>query len=65
MATGSLLVVATDVVQAANDKEQIAPTLAALAALPEALGKPETLLADSGYFSNANVRPAPRPGSRR
>ena len=26
-----------------------------LAALPEALGKPETLLADSGYFSEANV----------
>ena len=55
VATGSLLVVATDVVQAANDKEQIAPTLAALAALPEALGKPEAMLADTGYFSNANV----------
>ncbi|CCV14384.1 IS1182 family transposase [Mesorhizobium sp. STM 4661] len=55
VATGSLLVVANDVVQAANDKEQIAPTLAALAALPEALGKPEAMLADTGYFSNANV----------
>jgi len=55
VATGSLLVVATAVVQAANDKEQIAPTLAALAALPVALGKPEALLADSGYFSTANV----------
>ena len=55
VATGSLLVVTNDVVQAANDKEQIAPTLAALAALPEALGTPEALLADSGYFSTANV----------
>jgi transposase len=55
VAAGSLLVVAGDVVQAANDKEQIAPTLAALAALPEALGTPEALLADNGYFSTANV----------
>jgi transposase len=55
VATGSLLVVAGDVVQAANDKEQIAPMLAALAALPEALGTPEALLADNGYFSTANV----------
>ena len=62
VATGSLLVVATDVVQAANDKEQIAPTLAALAALAEGLGKPEALLADSGYFSNANVRACAKAG---
>jgi transposase len=55
VATGSLLVVAGDVVQAANDKQQITPMLDRLAALPEALGKPETLLADSGYFSEANV----------
>ena len=26
-----------------------------LAALPDELGKPETLLADNGYFSEANV----------
>jgi transposase len=55
VATGSLLVVTNDVVQAANDKQQIAPTLDKLAALGEALGSPETLLADSGYFSEANV----------
>jgi transposase len=55
VATGSLLVVSTDVVQAANDKQQIAPMLDKLAALPEVLGSPETLLADSGYFSEANV----------
>jgi transposase len=55
VASGSLLVVANDVVQAVNDKEQIAPMLERLARLPEALGRPETLLADSGYFSAANV----------
>jgi transposase len=55
VATGSLLVVATDVVQAANDKQQIAPMLDKLDRLAAALGKPEILLADSGYFSEANV----------
>jgi len=55
VATGSLLVVATDVVQAANDKQQIAPMLVRLARLPAALGRCGTLLADSGYFSEANV----------
>src|SRR4051794_38744009 len=51
VAAGSLLVVAADVVQAANDKRQLAPMLDKLAALPEDLGQPETLLADTGYFS--------------
>ena len=55
VAAGSLLVVATDVVQAANDKQQVAPMLDKLAALPEAVGEPAVLLADSGYFSAANV----------
>ena len=55
VATDSLLVVATDVVQAANDKQQIEPVLEQLRQLPKALGKTETLLADSGDFSQANV----------
>ena len=55
VATDSLLMVATDVVQAANDKQQIEPMLEQLRQLPKALGKTETLLADSGYFSQANV----------
>jgi transposase len=55
VATGSLLVVAADVVQAANDKQQIAPMLDALDRLAEVLGKPEAMLADNGYFSEANV----------
>ena len=42
-------------VQAPNDKQQIAPMLAKIDALPEALGGVNTLLADSGYFSEANV----------
>src|SRR3954465_3783357 len=52
---GSLLVVAADVVQAPNDKRQLAPLLDKLAVLPADLGQPETLLADNGYFSAANV----------
>ena len=55
VAAGSLLVVAADVVQAPNDKRQLSPMLDKLTALPEDLGKPETLLADTGYFSAANV----------
>jgi len=55
VAAGSRLVLAHDVVQAANDKQQVEPMLEQLARLPEALGKPGTLLADSGYFSEANV----------
>src|ERR1700758_2712997 len=55
VAAGSMLVVATDVVQAANDKQQVVPMLAQLEELPEALGTADPLLADSGYFSAANV----------
>jgi hypothetical protein len=55
VAAGSLLVVAAQVVQAPNDKQQIEPMLERIGALPEDIGKPETLLADNGYFSDANV----------
>jgi transposase len=55
VAADSLLVVAVDVVQAANDKQQLQPMLNKVVALPEALGKAETMLADNGYFSAANV----------
>ena len=56
VAAGSLLVVAADVVQAPNDKQQLMPMLDKIAHLPDALGKPDTLLADNGYFSEANVQ---------
>jgi transposase len=55
VAADSLLVVSTNVVQAANDKQQLVPMVEQLKSLPEAFGKPETLLADNGYFSAANV----------
>ena len=44
---------ATDVVQAPNDKNQVEPMLEKIGALPEALGEVEHLLADTGYFSAA------------
>src|SRR3954471_16145376 len=56
VAADSLLVLATDVVQAPNDKQQVAPMLEQLGALPDELGAIETLLADTGYFSAANVQ---------
>src|SRR6202011_1514429 len=55
VAAGSLLVIAADVVQAPTDKRQIEPMLAKIASLPEELGQPATLLADTGYFSAGNV----------
>jgi transposase len=55
VAADSLLVVATDVVQAPNDKQQLKPMLDKLAELPADLGKVGGLLADNGYFSEANV----------
>ena len=47
--------IAIDVVQAPNDKQQIEPMLGKIAELPDELGKAEELLADNGYFSEANV----------
>ncbi len=47
--------ITADVVQAPNDKREIEPALAALARVAEAPGTPDTLLADNGYFSQANV----------
>ena len=62
VAAGSMLVVAADVVQAPNDKHEIEPTLDKLEALPSALGKTETLLADTGYFSGGNVEACAKAG---
>jgi len=55
VAVGSLLVIAADVVQAPNDKQQLVPMLGKITALPDALGKIGALLADHGYFSEGNV----------
>lgn len=53
--TQSKLIVSTHLTQQTNDKQELRPTLENLAALPEKLGKASELLADSGYFSEANV----------
>lgn len=51
----TMLVVAAHVSQAPNDKREIRPILDKVQALPEALGQVSSLLADTGYFSAANV----------
>ena len=53
--TESLLILAADVTQAGNDKQQVEPMVAKLQSLPEGLNHPEHFLADTGYFSEANV----------
>ena len=55
VATGSLLIVATEVTQAANDKEQLMPMIEKMQALPKELGRAKRILADSGYLSQSNV----------
>jgi hypothetical protein len=53
--TESMLVVAPQVTQAGNDKEQVEPMVAMIRSLPEGLNQPETLLADTGFYSENNV----------
>lgn len=53
--TETMLVVATGLTQAANDKQQLKPMLKAFNRLPEELGEITRLLADAGYCSGANV----------
>jgi hypothetical protein len=53
--TETMLVVAQHVTQATNDKREIAPILYGVKALPKTLGQVTALLADTGYFSAANV----------
>jgi transposase len=53
--TRSWWVVAPALTQASNDKQQVAPMLEPLQALPPELGRIKTLLADAGYASEDNV----------
>ena len=53
--TATMLVVATGVTQAPNDKEQIEPMLATLQGQAEVLGAVECLIADSGFCSQKNI----------
>lgn len=51
----SLLIVKTNTVQACNDKQQIEPMRKKLLALPDELGHLTTLVADTGYYREANI----------
>ena len=50
-----MLIVGQHLSQKANDKQEIDPALEILKELPEQLGSVDHLLADAGYFSEANV----------
>ena len=52
----TMLVVATGVTQAPNDKEQVEPMLKTLDAQAETLGAVERLMADTGYSSEKNIK---------
>jgi len=51
--TESMLIVGQHVSQAPNDKQQLPPTLASI---PAELGRPTSVLVDSGFYSEAAVR---------
>jgi len=52
----TMLIVGQHLSQNPNDKQEISPALEGLRALPEQLGTVDSLLADAGYFSEANVK---------
>lgn len=53
--TASKLIVTAHITQQTNDKQELKPTLENLATLPNKLGAVTELIADSGYFSEANA----------
>jgi transposase len=53
--TQSMLVLVAQVTQAPNDKQQLAPMIAKLQALPPGLNQPAQAVADAGYFSATSV----------
>ena len=50
------LIVENHITQQPNDKQEIEPTLRQLNEVEGSLGKPDGLLADTGYFSENNVK---------
>ena len=52
----SMLIVAATLTQQTNDKQQVEPMLNELDKLAAHFGKPNSLLADNGYFSQSNVK---------
>jgi transposase len=53
--TETHLIVEQHLTQSPNDKQEVEPTLKNLGQLPEPLGQVRKLLADTGYYSKANV----------
>jgi len=53
--TESMMIVTSHVSQQTNDKRELEPAVANLAALPEALGTVDTLISDNGFYSETNV----------
>ncbi len=49
------LIVTHAVTQRTNDKQELIPAIKKLQQLPDSLGQVDNLLADTGYFSEANV----------
>lgn len=58
----TLLIVASYMTQKPNDRQQIEPAIAELAKLPESLGQVKEVIADTGYFSAANVNACQKVG---
>ena len=66
VAAGSLLVVGADVVQAANDKQQLEPMLGQLGGLAGRIGRGRNIAWRTTAISARPMSPpAPRPGSSR
>jgi len=58
----SMVVVATNLSNNPNDKREMEPVVEKIIALSDELGKIETMVADTGYFSENNVRVCERHG---
>lgn len=54
--TETMMIVASHVSQQPNDKQQLKPAIEAMSDLPEELGKVNAVIADSGYYSETNVK---------
>lgn len=53
--TATMLIVSQYVTQHCNDKHELVPSLEKLLQLPEELGRMHQLIADNGFFSEANI----------
>ena len=52
----SMLIVENHITQQSNDKQEIKPAIENLATLPDEIDEVDTLVADTGYFSEDNVK---------